>query len=67
MKNTASRAGFVGASLEEPRDEILESAYTFPPAGDLVVEGLTNAEEESFLAAIADQEGDASSTRAGPP
>jgi len=65
MKNPARREGFVGASLEEPRDQILESAPTFPRPGDLVVEGLTDAEEASFLAATADHE--ASSTRAGPP
>ena len=61
---SAPHQRLVGTSHEQPRDHILESAPTFP--GDLRVEGLSDAEEAAFLAAIAHQQGDAASTRCGP-
>ena len=57
----AHHRGLVDTSLEEPRDQILESAPTFP--GDLLIEGLRDAEEASFLAAIADLESKANGRR----
>ena len=44
----------LGASLEQTRDQILETAPIFPDPGELHVEALTDTEEETFLAAIAD-------------
>jgi hypothetical protein len=41
-----------GATLEEPRDSILASAPPFPPYEELVLDGLTDDEETSFLTAI---------------
>jgi hypothetical protein len=67
MHNATRREGFVGTSLEEPRDQILESAPTFPSPGDLVVEGLTDAEEATFLAAVGESRGEPIATPAGPP
>ena len=42
-----------GESLEESRDQILASARPFPRYEDMVIDGLTDDEEASFLAAIA--------------
>jgi hypothetical protein len=44
----------LGESLEKTHGQILEAAPTFPDPGELLVEGLTNTEEGTFLAAIAD-------------
>jgi hypothetical protein len=44
----------LSSSLEETRNQILESAPIFPGPGELLVEALTEAEQARFLTAIAD-------------
>ena len=63
--DNAHRRALVGTSLEEPRDQILASAPTFP--GDLLIEGLSDAEEASFLAAFGDLGGEPIAAHPGPP
>ena len=43
-----------GQSLEETRAKVLARGKPFPPYEEMVIEGLTDDEEEKFLAAIAD-------------
>lgn len=44
-----------GGSLEEPRETVLERAQLFPRYEEMVVDGLSDEEEESFLAAVTDE------------
>jgi hypothetical protein len=44
----------LGASLEQTRDQILHPAPIFPGRDELLVDGLSDTEEATFLAAIAD-------------
>ena len=64
MHNAPHRA-LLGTSPEGPRDQLLESAPTFP--GYLLVEGLSDAEEASFLAALDDLGSEPSTAHRGPP
>jgi len=43
-----------GQSLEESRAEVLARGKPFPRYEDMVIEDLTDDEEERFLAAVAD-------------
>ena len=43
-----------GQSLEESREKVLARGKPFPRYEDMVIDGLTDDEEASFLAAIAD-------------
>jgi hypothetical protein len=44
----------LGRSLEEPRDAVLARAVPLPPRGEMIIEGLTDQEEQLFLDAIAE-------------
>lgn len=43
-----------GQSLEESREKVLARGKPFPRYEDMVIEDLTDDEEERFLAAVAD-------------
>ena len=43
----------LGRSLEESREALLARAVPLPPRGEMIIEGLTDDEEQSFLDAIA--------------
>ena len=43
-----------GQSLEESRETVLARGKPFPRYEDMVIEDLTDDEEERFLAAVAD-------------
>ena len=52
MSTQPTDAGRAGVHRELPVDEVLRNARPYPPRGELVIEDLTDEEEEAFWEAI---------------
>lgn len=52
MSTQPTNAGRTGQHLELPVDEVLRKAKPYPPRDELVIEDLTDEEEDAFWEAI---------------
>ncbi|MDQ6797284.1 MAG: hypothetical protein M3011_04535 [Actinomycetota bacterium] len=52
MSTQPTSAGQTGEHLELPVDEVLRRAKPYPPREELVIEGLTDDQEDAFWESI---------------